>query len=52
LGDVAVAASPEWFGDRGNAFRQVLVLRDLAEMIVAASPRDFGIENVSDGPTA
>ena len=38
-----VVASPEWFGDGWNAFRQILVRRELASMIVAASPRDFRI---------
>jgi hypothetical protein len=38
-----VVASPEWFGDGWNAFRQILVRRELAAMIVAASPRDFRI---------
>ncbi len=38
-----VVASPEWFGDGCNAFRQILVRRELASTIVAASPRDFRI---------
>jgi hypothetical protein len=38
-----VIASPEWFGDGWVAFRQILVRRELASMIVAASPRDFRI---------
>jgi hypothetical protein len=38
-----LVASPEWFGDGCNAFRQVLVRRSLAEAIVSASPRDFRI---------
>ena len=46
LGDVDVAASPEWFGDGWQAFRQVLLRRPLAEMIAAASPRDFVVSEV------
>ncbi len=38
-----VAASPEWFGDGLSAFRQILVRRELAELLVAASNRDFKI---------
>jgi hypothetical protein len=38
-----VVASPEWFGDGCNAFREILVRRELASIIVAASPRDFRI---------
>jgi len=41
LADVDVAASPEWFGDGWKSFRQVVVRRALAELIVDASPRDF-----------
>jgi hypothetical protein len=36
-----VIASPEWFGDGHRSFRQVLVRRELAELISAASPKDF-----------
>ena len=46
LGDVAVAASPEWFGAGCQAFRQVLVRRDLAELIASASPRDFAVREL------
>lgn len=45
-GDVPVVASPEWFGDGGQAFRQILWRRDLAELLSAASPRDFRIQVV------
>ena len=38
-----VLASREWFGDGWKAFRQLVVRRGLAELIVAASPRDFRI---------
>jgi hypothetical protein len=38
-----VVASPEWFGDGCNCFREILVRRELASIIVAASPRDFRI---------
>lgn len=44
--DVAIAASPEWFGDGWRAFRQVLVRRDLADFIAAASPGDFRVQAV------
>jgi hypothetical protein len=46
LGDVDIAASPEWFGDGWKAFRQILVRRELAEIIAAASPRDFKVQEV------
>lgn len=36
-----IAASPEWFGDGRKAFRQILVRRQLAELLAEASPRDF-----------
>ena len=41
--DVDIAASPEWFGDGWKAFRQILVRRELAELIAMASPRDFRV---------
>ena len=43
LDDVDVAASPEWFGDGGSSFRELLMRRELAELLVHASPRDFRI---------
>jgi len=46
LGDVDIAASPEWFGAGCQAFRQILLRRELAELIVTASPRDFKIHEV------
>lgn len=46
LGDSAIAASPEWFGDGLLAFRQILVRRDLADLLASASPRDFKVQNV------
>lgn len=49
LGNADIAASPEWFGDGWNAFREVVVRRELAEFLVAASPRDFRIgDRLSD----
>ena len=42
-----IAASPEWFGDGWSAFREILVRRELAELIVASSPRDFRIQEVN-----
>lgn len=44
---VDIMASPEWFGDEWRAFRQILVRRELAEEIAAASPRDFRVEETS-----
>jgi hypothetical protein len=46
LGEVVIAASPEWFGDGWKAFRQILVRRDLAELIAQASPKDFVVKSV------
>lgn len=44
--DTHVAASPEWFGDGHQAFRQIVVRRGVADMIVAAGPRDFRIREI------
>lgn len=41
-----VVASPEWFGDGWQAFRQILYKRELAELIASASPRDFRVGTV------
>lgn len=41
-----IVASPEWFGDGWSALRQILVRRELAEFLRAASPRDFVIGEV------
>lgn len=43
-----VVASPEQFGDRLSAFRQVLMKRGLAELIQRASPRDFEVADVRE----
>lgn len=40
---VGVAASPEWFGDGLQAFRELRVRRELAELLCQASPRDFSL---------
>lgn len=40
-------ANPEWFGNGWKAFRQVLVRRELAELLAAASPRDFKVDIVN-----
>lgn len=40
-GNPPVIASPEWFGDGKQSFRQVLWREDLAEMLATASPKDF-----------
>jgi hypothetical protein len=41
-----ILASPEWFGSGRLAFRQIVVRRDLAELLASASPRDFKIEPI------
>jgi hypothetical protein len=41
-----VIASPEWFGDGCQSYRQILVRRELAELIASASPRDFEVQAV------
>jgi hypothetical protein len=41
---VDIAASPEWFGAGGKSFRELVVRRELASLLVDASPRDLGIE--------
>ena len=38
---LGVVASPEWFGDGLQAFRELRVRRGLAELLAQASPRDF-----------
>jgi hypothetical protein len=47
LEEVDVGASPEWFGDGWNAFRQIVVRRELAQIVVEASPREFRIQEVA-----
>ena len=44
--DVAIAASPEWFGDGRKACREILVRRERAELLAAASPGDFRVNEV------
>jgi hypothetical protein len=39
--EVDAVASPEWFGDGCQSSRDLLVRRELAEFLVAASPKDF-----------
>lgn len=43
-----IAASPEWFGDGWQAYRQVLVRRELAELLLEAGPRDFSIVELDE----
>ena len=43
---VDVVASPEWFGDGMKAFRQILVRRPLAELLLQESPRDFLVNDL------
>jgi len=38
---VHAVASPEWFGDGLQSFRQIAFAPPLAELIAASSPRDF-----------
>jgi hypothetical protein len=44
-----VVASPEWFGDGWNSYRQILVRFELAEILAAASPRDFKVNLIPEG---
>ena len=44
--DVDAMASPEWFGDGCQSFRQVLFRRELAEVLASASVKDFKVQNV------
>lgn len=39
-----ICASPEWFGVGWKSFRQILVRRELAQLIVCRSPKDFRIQ--------
>lgn len=43
----AVAASPEWFGAGKQSFRQILWRRDIAEFLLASSPKDFKLQEVT-----
>lgn len=47
LAAAPMAASPEWFGDGWSSFHKLLVVRELAELIRRASPRDFTVEEVA-----
>ncbi len=47
IGGAAIAGSPEWFGAGLQSFRQLLVQRELAELLAAASPRDFKVQDIS-----
>jgi hypothetical protein len=42
-----VIASPEWFGDGCQSFRQLLVRRELAQSIASASPKDFKVVSMT-----
>jgi hypothetical protein len=42
-----IIASPEWFGDGWQAFRQILVRGELANLIAASSPKDFSVREAS-----
>ncbi|MBB5789407.1 hypothetical protein [Jiangella mangrovi] len=46
LAAAPIAASPEWFGDGWSSFHKLLMVRELAELIQRASPRDFTVEEV------
>lgn len=39
-----IVASPEWFGDGWSASRQLLVRRELAELLVASNPRGLFLD--------
>jgi hypothetical protein len=41
--DQDVVASPEWFGDGWNSFREIAFRRSLAEVIAGAAPKDLAI---------
>ncbi len=43
----AVVASPEWFGAGKQSFRQILWRRDVADFLLASSPKDFKLQEVS-----
>lgn len=45
--DLDAIASPEWFGDGLQSFRQVLFRRELADLIATASRKDFKVQEVS-----
>jgi hypothetical protein len=42
-----VIASPEWFGDVRMAYRRLLFVRELGELLAKASPRDFELREVA-----
>ena len=46
LDGLDVGASPEWFGDGTQAYRQVVMRRELAELLCSASPKDFEISEI------
>lgn len=41
-----ILASPEWFGDGGRSFHEIVVRRGLANFIADASPKDFKIQEI------
>src|SRR4051812_29308344 len=44
-----VVASPEWFGDGCQSFREILVQRELGELLAGQSPRDFRLREPPRG---
>ncbi len=44
--DADIVASPEWFGDGMQSFRQILMRRELAEVLAAASPKDVKVREL------
>jgi len=46
-GNPDVVASPEWFGDGAQSFRQIVWRRELADRLLSASPRDFRIQELA-----
>lgn len=49
VGEPPVLASPEWFGDGMQSFSQIVWRRDVADFLVAASPKDFKIRELCSG---
>lgn len=41
-----IVASPEWFGAGMRSFREILVRRQLAEILAAASPKDVKVRKL------
>jgi hypothetical protein len=46
--DRPVIGSPEWFGGGGRAFHELLMVRELAELLCELSPRNLWIRDDAD----